>query len=784
MAKCSHCNLEFQNLENDENGSKFCCNGCKQVFYLLNNNGLAEFYDRRGNIGLSPVGERLEQKNTKSLYENYVTTTKDGFNQIHIIIDNIHCLACVWLNEKVLVEKNGILEISINASNHKAIIVWDDKQIKLDEIFNTILSIGYKPIPYDSIRANERFVAKRRDYYSRLLVGIFVTMNIMWIAVALYGGYFSGIANDIKDILHFAEFILATPVLFYTGADFFKGAYVSLKTKRANMDLLIIVGTLTTYFYSIYAMFTRSGEVYFESVAMLITFVFAGRYVEFISKKRANDSLDSLSNFIIGDVKVKNTKGYKAISANLVKKDDTILINSGDKVLVDGIIQSGGASFDYSSLTGESLPVFKKSGDEIISGSICINGSLEYKASQNFQSSFLNKIINLLENASLKKPKIETITTKISSIFSTVILGLGLISFVSWFCITNDFERSMIVCVSVLIVACPCALGLATPVATIVGLGVGLKKGVIFKEARFLEELSKCKNIVFDKTGTLTKGNLKIIKSQISPKCDLNLLANLLKSSNHPISVAVYKSLNFNPIDINFDQFIEIPAKGVSAKFNDKLISAGSSEYLKEIGLNVDKDEYCSSYHFACNGEILASFYLNDEIKDEAREIVSWLKSLDFNLFILSGDNVDVVKNVAKEIGIENFKANFNPLEKAEFISSLKNSIMIGDGINDANALSLANIGIAMGSGANVSIDKSDVVLLNNNLKGLKDSILISKYSMKVVKQNLIISFVYNAVTIPIAIAGLMFPMIAAISMSLSSIIVVLNSLKIRRKFI
>lgn len=781
MEKCSHCNLEFENLQSDIRGNKFCCNGCKQVFYLLNSAGLGEFYDRRGDTLLSPIGETKALKEAKTIYENYVKTTKDGFSEIHIIIDGIHCTACVWLNEKVLVDKDGVLEVSINASTNKARIVWDDSQIKLPEIFNTIMAIGYKAIPYDADRANERYSAKRRDYYSRLLVGVFVTMNIMWIAVALYGGYFSGMSRDIKDMLHFTEFLLATPVLFYTGSSFFKGAKTSVKTKVPNMDLLIVVGTLTTYLYSVYAMLSRSGEVYFESVVMLITFVFAGRYAEFISKKRANDSLDTLSNFVISDVKVKSGKTFESVSANLVKKGDIFLINSGDKVLVDATLRSGTASFNYSSLTGESMPVFKEVGDEITSGAVCINGSVKCEANTNFQSSFLSKIINLLENAPLKKPKLENLTTKISAVFSSVILALGALSFLVWFLLSGNFERSMVIAVSVLIVACPCALGLATPVATLVGLGVGLKKGIIFKEARFLEEISGCKNIIFDKTGTLTKGNLKVVKSEISPKCDLNLVVNLLKKSNHPVSVAVLKSINFSPTSLEFSEFNEILGKGVSAKINDKIIKAGSAKFMNELGFNIE--DKMTSYHYAFDGEILASFYLEDEIKDDAKGVIDELKKLGFDIYLLSGDSQNIVKKVAQNLEIKNFRANFSPLQKAEFVEGLEGVIMVGDGINDANALSLANVGIAMGSGANISVEKSDIVLLKDDLQSLKDIILISKKSMRVVKENLLISFFYNAITIPVAMAGLMLPMIAAISMSLSSIVVVLNSLKIRRKF-
>lgn len=785
MEKCDHCQLSFDENEliKDEFGHKFCCNGCKQVFYLLNDKGYGEFYEKLGKNNLSPASNLKEfsKENTQNLYKNYVKTTDDGFNEIYIIIEGIHCAACVWLNEKALFNHPGIIEATINASTHKAKIIWDENTTNLSKIFNLINSIGYNAFAYDPKRSEKRMDAKRRAYYSKLLVGIFVTMNIMWVAVALYSGYFSSMSAGTKDLLHFVEFILATPVIFYTGSEFFKGAKIAIKTKVPNMDLLVITGALTAYFYSIYVMLTRSGEVYFESAAMIITFVFAGKYSELLAQKKAVDRLDSFSNLLSGEVMVKNGLNFKPKDLNLVKKGDIILINSGDKVLIDGKILNGSGSFDYASLSGESLPLFKEKNSLIHSGAICLDGSITYTAKSDFKSSLLSKIINLLENATLKKSKIELLTTKISGYFSAVILSLAIITFVFWMILNGNFQKSLMVAVSVLIVACPCALGLATPVASLAGLGLGLKNKILFKEAKILESVAKCENIVFDKTGTLTKGEFEVVNLVKFKEFDENLLLNLVKKSNHPVSKSVLnfisKSCEFK--EINFSQFSEISAKGVRAKFDNLEIIGGNFKFLNECGVKCEKSDL-TNYYFGINSEVVAKFELIDALKEDALFLVENVKKLGLKPYILSGDNEKVVENVAKKLGIDEYKAGFSPLQKAQFIQNLEKVIMVGDGINDANALSIATVGIAMGNGANVSIEKSDVVLMDESLKNLYKMIKISKKTLKTIKENLAISFFYNAITIPLAIFGYIIPLIAALSMSLSSLAVVLNSLKIK----
>ncbi|WBR54921.1 heavy metal translocating P-type ATPase [Campylobacter sp. VBCF_01 NA2] len=791
MEKCDHCHGSFESAElfSDEAGHKFCCNGCKNVYYLLQGQNLGEFYERLGKNTLRPAKQNAQiQGPASSIYKNYVTKDKDGFNQISLLIDGIHCSACVWLNEKILNNTTGIIEVSLNAASHKARIVWDEEQISLAEILNLIRSIGYDAYPYDTNTQNAKDTAKRREFYARLLVGIFCVMNIMWISIALYGGYFTGIEQGTKDILHFAEFILATPVLFYTGAVFFKSAFYALKTRTPNMDLLVGLGALVIYIYSLYVMFSRNGEVYFESVAMIITFVFAGKYLQILSQKRAGENLSSLSNMLLGEVCTLGFDGsYANKSPNEVQIGDEILINQGDRVLIDGVVSSGEGSFDYSGISGESIPVSLGKNNEIKSGSLCLSGSLKYRANADFKGSLLSKIVELLENANLKKPKFEILANKISGYFSIFVIAVAFVAFVFWYA-KAGFASALLISVSVIIIACPCALALATPIATLCAISVALRHGIIFKEAKMLEILSEADTIVFDKTGTLTSSALIVKKSEISPRCDIGALKGLLQSSNHPISEAVLEFLNsgefakFAPA--NLENITNHPAKGLSAKFGENEIYGGSAKFMCELGANVASGDL-SEYFFMQNGQILAKFWLLAPLKDDSKEAIKTLQNLGYELHIISGDHQNAVSAIARELEIAKFGAQILPDEKASYIQNLakmgKKVVMVGDGINDAAALSLAHAGICLGSGANLSVQKSDVVLIKDDMTSLVRAMRIARKTDTKIRQNIAISLLYNLITIPLAFLGYAIPLFAALSMSLSSLIVVANSMLLRR---
>ena len=793
--KCAHCRGEFEREELIERGGKlFCCEGCAGVYEILNASGLNEFYERLGKTTLNPAisaknAAQKSQEDLAAIYQNYAKN-ENGFNKISLIIEGIHCSACVWLNEKVLFAQKGILEVNINSVNNKALIVWDESEINLAQIFALIRSIGFEPYPYDAQAQEQRLSGQRREFYARLLVGIFCTMNIMWLAVAQYGGYFTGMRQDVRSIINFAEFILATPVLFYAGSVFFRGAWSALKNKTQNMDSLIVTGTLAAYIFSIYAMFSRQGEVYFDSVAMIITFVFIGKYLEVLSKKKAADTLDNLNSLNLNSVSVKNGDEIMLKSAQEVRKGELVVVRAGERVLLDGVVVSGAASFDLSSLSGESAPAYLSAKDgenEIKSGSVCVDGTLVYEVGAVFSESVLARIINLLETAAAKKPKIQTLADAIAARFSAAITALALATFAFWFWRTGELSAALIVAISVVVISCPCALGLATPVSTLVALGAGFRRGILFKEARIIESLARCDTAVFDKTGTLTSGRLKVSKFTHAGKFDASALFSLVSSSDHPVSRAIgeYLSANFRDLKLlELSGFENIAARGVRAKFGGINLAGGSEKFMRELGLYDGAAVRGTSYFFAEEGEVLAVFELEESLKDGAKECVAALKNADMRVAMLTGDNEYAAKRVAEELGVGETVANALPTDKAAYVERLaqqgRDVLMVGDGINDAAALALSSVAVCMGSGAAVSIAKSDIVLMSEGPASLAAAVALARKTYRIVRQNLALSLVYNAVTIPLAMAGYVAPAVAALSMSLSSVAVVLNALRAR----
>lgn len=795
--KCHHCHLEFdsdvmifETINKKEHS--FCCKGCQGVFHLLKDEGLDNFYEKVGLKTLHSVSTTITDltKFDLSGYAKKYITSKDGLNHISLIIEGIHCSACVWLNERILQVCDGIIETNINYTNHKAKIVWDPSVIKLSQIIEKIQSIGYDAYAYDAKLQEERTNSTRRDYYSRLLVGIFCTMNIMWIAVAQYAGFFTGITQGIKDILNFAEFVLATPALFYTGWLYFKGAYYGLKNRLVNMDFLIASGTLCTYLYSIYATISQTGEVYFESVTMIITIIFAGKYLEVLSKKNAVDSLDSISSSIPTEVTVIRNDAKFIVDTTEVKIGDLIEIKPGEKIAIDGILKNGSGCFDESSISGESVPIYKKVNDNIISGTVCIDSVITYEAISDFSHSMLQNITTLLEDSLTKKPKIEKIANQISGYFSLMVLAMAILTCIGWYVLGVPFEDAFIISISVIVIACPCALGLATPVATLVGVAVGAKKGILFKSSSNLEAMAKATTVVLDKTGTITNGCPDVINFNQTKEFDLNILYSLVKSSNHPISRAIVKYLEQKDIalkEYNLNDIKNVEARGLKAKYKNHLICGGNIEFLTQMNIQCDFMSNKSIFVFVIDNDIVCSFELEDTLKTGAKETIENIKKLGLEVIMCTGDNASVANNIAKQIGITKIYSSMLPKDKADIISQLQHDdkivITVGDGINDALALSKSDIAIAMGNNTDLTVKVSDIIFINNKITTLYDAIKLSRKVFKTIKQNLIFSLFYNFVTISFAVLGFVIPVIAAVSMSLSSLIVVGNSIRIKRIF-
>lgn len=822
---------------------------------LLKQSGLGGFYDRLGSNTLSPVDlkqpsakqanstiSRFSYLDDEGFLEKHTTKIKNSPKQkgkqaskqqtnnqqdstlleSHLIIEGIHCAACVWLNEAALQKQQGIISANINYTNNKAKIVFDPQAIKLSAIFSLISSIGYEAHIYDPSTQENLLAKESKSYFTSFVVGVFCTMSIMMVAIAQYAGYFKGMSADMKSVLNLISCLLATPVLFFTGRVFFVGAYYGVKQGYVGMDFLVAFGASLTFAYSVYASFAGVGEPYFESVAMIVLFVFSGKFLEIRARALAGDSLDKLQHILPSAVLVES-KGENGEILLLPKdskelaKDDIVHIREGEMLPCDGIVLTQG-SIDTRSLSGESEPVQKVRGDEVLSGSIACE-SFCYAVQKTYADSTMSNIIKLLEESLESKPKIQNLANALSKHFSRVVLLIALCGFVFWWEYA-DAQKALIIAISVIVISCPCALALATPIASVVGISRGFREGVLFKQARFLETLAKCEVVLFDKTGTLTQGKLSVKKEfdfEARGDFDKNLLVDFLSHFTHPIALALRdflerKNLLKNAITKNLKEARQTSQRGIYGIYEDKAskvrLLGGSLEYLQSQGASIDEaskiaQNYPQMSIFAYAVEIAESiqshqkdkpnneakstktlpqihslYLLQDSLKNGAKELVASLKKAGKKVLLISGDRQCVVESIAKELGIESCKGALLPKDKLEIIRSHKNAVMIGDGLNDILALQSAEVGIAMGAGSAMAIAQGDVVVLDDSLEGVGRAFSIATRTYSRIKQNLAISLVYNALLIPLALCGFVIPLVAALSMSLSSLLVVANSMR------
>ncbi|MBT0883283.1 heavy metal translocating P-type ATPase [Campylobacter sp. 2018MI13] len=768
--KCSHCKIDFdKNSMIFQGNNAFCCNGCKNVFNLINENNLEDFYKNASN--LSKINEQISYDENSFFIEK-----ENNYEKILILIDNLHCAACVWLIEKMLLKNEGVLEININYQTKRASIEYNPNKTKAKDILNIIISLGYIPLAYNP---NTTMKAKRThiEFYSKLIVAIACVMNIMWLSIARYAGYFSSMEQSVQDIINFAEFVLCTPVLFYSASSMFKSAISALKNKILNMDCLVTFGASLVYIYSIYAMFARLSYVYFDSVAMIICFVFIGRFLEQLSYKQALENIDFLSDLLNASVNIVKNDKIEKISVTKIKKDDVIRVFLGDKILIDGTCKSLQARLNLSAITGESELVDIKQGDFIKSASVVECASFDYIANCTFQDSYINKLAKLLNKT--KKSNLEKLTDKIGVYFCYAIFSIAFLCFLYNM---SDIQEAIIRSVSLLIIACPCALALSAPVGNLLCLHEALKLKVLFKNSNYIENLSKIDIAVFDKTGVLTKSKLVLLSQINLNDYEKSILKAILDKNNHFIASSLNEYIKDTKPSLKDFKLTQLSGLGVIAEFENDKYYLGSAKLLNNHNINANSKNETEMF-FAKNDEILEHFVFSNQLNDDALELINYFKKQNIKVIMLSGDKQKPCEKIAKELQIDDLYSECLPEDKLKIIQNLsKNNkvLMVGDGINDALALKLALVSISFKNATNLALNSSDIIMLDNKLIGIKNSHLLAKRTYRLIKTNLALSFLYNIISIPLAFMGLINPLIASIFMSLSSICVILNSIRIK----
>ncbi|GAA7047608.1 heavy metal translocating P-type ATPase [Helicobacter pylori] len=782
--KCSHCQLEFKESELfkeviNHKELYFCCTGCARVYALLLDLNLESFYDKLNDSTLAPVTPQ-DSMNALELEQALEENNKSDFI-LNLLLEKTHCNACLWLNQKVLERLKGVKKVSVNFTTHHLQIVFD-KSLNPKEIVQKIESLGYGAKIYNAKNYALKAQKEQRSYLLTLSVGFFATMNLMFIAIAKYASYGSasyGVGMDklMQRNLDLVSLFLSLLVLVVVGRFFIKGAFYGLKNGVLGMDLSVSFGALSAFVYSIYAMLV-SQETYFEASSTILTLVFGSKFLELKARLFANEKCLALESHEIHSViVVENGKQQIEKHPKDVAIGSVVLVPSGAKIALDGVLLNH-ASVDASLISGEFKPLELEVNDQILGGYVNVGVPFSYQVSANFQNSRLSSLLETLKKSFLEKPLIESSANKIADIFSKAVLFLAFISFLLWqFGLGGNFEKALMVCISVLVISCPCAFALATPIALVIG--VFKNPLIVFKEALFLETLAKVKKIFIDKTGTLTQKEVLLKEKIIYEEFDERLLKSLLKTREHLAHSAILKSLDSDEVSL---EKIEFFAHGLKANYHNETLLVGSLKFLNAMGVNIKAKESANiMVGFAKNKTLCALFILEERLKNNAKEVVQFLQNKGLELEILSGDNESSVKECAKKLGISNYHANLTPEDKAQIISSYKGvCAMIGDGNNDALALKQASVSLGFEKSA-LSKSACDILLLEEDLSLLKKAFDNAQKVYQVVLQNIVLSLIYNAILIPVAMLGYINPLIASLSMSASSLLVVLNSLRLKR---
>ncbi len=803
---CFHCGLkiaddaEFRS-QLDGESRDFCCFACQSVCEAIYQANLQGYYQRTPQgtlLAPPPTPPRdIEMYDLDEVQEDFVHS-KGELSDTHLLVEGIHCAACVWLIERSMMRLPGVLTANVNLAGKRLHLRWDNSRLKLSTVIHELSKIGYSGIPYDPEAAEGAMKRSNRAMLFRLFFAGFTMMNLNLIAIALYSGADRG---QFVSFFHWMACALATPTLLYSGFPFYKGAWSGLRNARLTMDLPIAIGLSVTYAYSLYVTLGGAGEVYFDTVTNLTFVILIGRYLEGMYRHQAVAATNRLMDLQPRVATVLRDGEEKIVSVRAVQIGECVVVKPGNKVPMDGLVREGQSSVDESMLSGESMAVRKQVGDRVAAGTINGSGALVVEVRAASQDSMLAKIIRLVEEAQSSKAPIQRISDTIVPWFVLATLVCASLTFYFW---AEHFEIALMAATSVLIITCPCALGMATPMSIAVASGLGAKHGILVKNGVVLETLSKVTHFVFDKTGTLTEGKMRVEQILVAAEQDeaalLTLAGGVERYSEHSVAHAIVREADERELIYRkavVEGFHAIPGAGVEALVEGRTVLIGTAEWLAKMSVALNDSllhplgdleaQAKTCVHLAVAGQHLAVIVLADTLRVDAQGLIDSLRVAGIGMTLLSGDRKAVAEAIARQLGGMEVIAEVLPQDKDSVIHQLQQQgkvvAMVGDGVNDAPALIRADVGIALGSGTDVSVESADIVLMQNELDKVRLATLLSRRTLRTIKQNIGLSFVYNGIMVPLAMLGHVTPLMAAITMPLSSLLVIGNAARIRNLF-
>ena len=798
---CFHCALPVSDpgryrVKVDGSWRSVCCPGCEAVASAILGYGLQGYYEHRTSpartADANGEAEDFRIYDDPEVQRGFVHTAAGGECDAALMLEGVRCTACVWLNQSVLGRLPGVLGVGINATTHRAQLRWDPQKIKLSEILATVRRIGYRAHPYDAHQQEAAQRAEQKQSLLRLFVAAFGMMQVMMYALPVYMAEPGSMTPDIVRLMHWAGLVLTLPVVFYSAGPFFQSAWRDLRLRRMGMDLPVALGIGVAFTASAWSTFTRHGEVYFDSVAMFVFLLLCGRYLETRARHAVARSLDFLSRAIPEvALRLDSSGGAEQVAVSALRPGDRVLVRSGERVPADGVVEDGSSYVDESLLSGESRPLARQTGAPLTGGSTNVGDPLLMRVERIGADTVLSSIVRLIQQAAAERPRLVTNAERMTGWFVAATLALAAGAAAAWWFIEPG--RALLVAVSILIVTCPCALSLATPVALTVATGRLARQGLIICRSHVVETLARSTDVVLDKTGTLTVGQLRLTRTEAlvhmgEADC-LRIAAALERGSMHPIAKALIAAA---PPAAAVCDSRHHAGLGVEATLDGRVYRLGRPEFVVAAH---PADTARRRTALAAGGTIamlgdesrcLALFVFGDELRPDARAFIDALRRAGKRVHLLSGDRDETVGQIAAALGIDAASANASPQTKLEYVQALQGKgrvvAMIGDGINDAPVLAQAAVSIAMGDGAWMSQREADAVLLSGRLDDLRAAFATSARTLAIIRENLFWALAYNLTAVPLAALGKVTPWMAGIGMSASSLVVILNSLRLRRR--
>lgn len=774
---------------------RMCCHGCQAVAESIVENGLQAYYQHRTELPKTATELVPEELRQLTLYDHpeiqksFVFISAGDLKEASLILEGITCAACIWLNERHLKQLPGVISVSFNYGSQRARVVWDEHQIKLSHILAEIRKLGYHAHPFSAQQQDAMRQQQRKLDFKRLAIAGLSAAQVMMTAVALYAGAAQGLAFATEQLLRWLSLVMTIPAVTYAAWPFYRAAWSGLVNRRIGMDVPIVLGIFTGFAGSTWATFQGHGTVYFDTITMLIFFLLGTRFLERNAREKSIEAAENLLRLapvmaikLIGDTQ-------SLVPVMELKVGDLILSRPGESIAADGVVAEGESSVDESLLTGESKPLPKRKGEQVFAGSVNYESSLVIQVTAIAEDTMLAGISRLLDRAQAEKPKLAELADRIAAYFTAALLIAVVITGLIWWQLAPD--RVLETVLTVLVVSCPCALSLAAPAAFAAAGSHLVQRGVLLTRGHALEALAKVTHIVFDKTGTLTQGKpvlqQSLVLSDVSAEECLKLAASLESRSEHPLaksfSAAMYGQ-SLYPVQ----DHVNIPGQGVAGGIQGQHYQLGNAKLNPLVDtqhLKISADQQTDTVIWlATKDKLLAAFVLADQPRPQAKVVIQQLMQLGLKVSIFSGDSTQAVEHFANEIGVADRQAELSPAQKLEQLRLLQQRgevvAMVGDGINDAPVLAGAQVSLAMGSGTQMARTTGDIVLLTENLLEIAHAVTTSRNGIQVIRQNFIWALGYNLIALPFAATGLISPWMAAIGMSVSSLIVVLNALRLR----